>query len=76
MILLLGAMMASENVYTLAGLHVPLGSITADLCVVYISPVTSSHYTLATFVGSATIPQQGLLIGMVTMQGAKLFIAQ
>ena len=53
--------------YTLAGLHVPLGSFTADLCVVYNSPVTTAidspgivTYLVATYMGPATIRQQGV----------------
>ena len=50
-----------------AGLHVLLGSFTADPCVVYNSPVTSIidspvivAYLVATYVGPTTIRQQGV----------------
>ena len=52
---------------TIAGLHVPLGSFTAALCMMYNSPVTSIMdssgivaYLVATYVGPATILQQGV----------------
>ena len=55
-------------VYTMAGLHVPLGSFTADPCVVYSRLTDHSHRdadkhtSTSTALGSIEVSRQGSIV--------------